>query len=52
MAVSSLSRMTVPLASDQSASTQGVLMPKLKYRFRDGRESRRAGHSADDEHSG
>ena len=34
MAVSSLSRMTVPLASDQSASTQGVLMPKLKYRFR------------------
>ena len=26
--------MTVPLASDQSASTQGVLMPKLKYRFR------------------
>jgi hypothetical protein len=34
MAVSSLSKMTVPLASDQSASTQGVLMPKLKYRFR------------------
>lgn len=34
MAVSSLSRMTVPLASDQSASTQGLLMPKLKYRFR------------------
>jgi hypothetical protein len=26
--------MTVPLASDQSASTQGVLMPKLRYRFR------------------
>jgi hypothetical protein len=26
--------MTVPLASDQSASTQGLLMPKLKYRFR------------------
>lgn len=26
--------MTVPLASDQSRSTQGVLMPKLKYRFR------------------
>jgi hypothetical protein len=24
----------VPLASDQSQSTQGVLMPKLKYRFR------------------
>ena len=34
MAVSSLSRMTVPLASDQSSSTQGLLMPKLKYRFR------------------
>jgi hypothetical protein len=26
--------MTVPLASDQSSSTQGLLMPKLKYRFR------------------
>ena len=34
MAVSSLSKMTVPLASDQSASSQGLLMPKLKYRFR------------------
>lgn len=34
MAVSSLQRMTVPLASDQSSSTQGMLMPKLKYRFR------------------
>ena len=34
MAISSLSRMTVPLASDQSTSTQGLLMPKLKYRFR------------------
>ena len=34
MPVSSLQRMTVPLASDQSASTQGLLMPKLKYRFR------------------
>ena len=34
MAVSSLTRMTVPLASDQSNSTQGLLMPKLKYRFR------------------
>ena len=34
MAVSSLTRMTVPLASDQSASDQGLLMPKLKYRFR------------------
>ena len=34
MAVSSLSRMTVPLASDQSNPNQGLLMPKLKYRFR------------------
>lgn len=34
MAVASLNRMTVPLASDQSASAQGLLMPKLKYRFR------------------
>lgn len=34
MAVASLTRFTVPLASDQSSSTQGLLMPKLKYRFR------------------
>ena len=34
MSVSSLSRMTVPLASDQSNPNQGLLMPKLKYRFR------------------
>jgi len=34
MAVSSLNKMTVPLATDQSAQTQGLLMPKLKYRFR------------------
>lgn len=34
MAISTLSKMTVPLASDQSSSTQGLLMPKLKYRFR------------------
>lgn len=34
MAIAALSRFTVPLASDQSASTQGLLMPKLKYRFR------------------
>jgi hypothetical protein len=26
--------MTVPLASDQSSPVQGLLMPKLKYRFR------------------
>ena len=34
MSVSSLSKFTVPLASNQSASAQGLLMPKLKYRFR------------------
>jgi len=34
MAISSLSRITVPLASDQSATSQGLLMPKLQYRFR------------------
>ena len=34
MPSSSLNKMTVPLASDQSASTQGLLMPKLRYRFR------------------
>jgi hypothetical protein len=34
MAIATLSRFTVPLASDQSATTQGLLMPKLKYRFR------------------
>ena len=34
MATSSLTNMTVPLASDQSTSNQGLLMPKLKYRFR------------------
>lgn len=34
MAVASLTRMTVPLASDQSNPDQGLLMPKLKYRFR------------------
>lgn len=34
MAISSLSKFTVPLATDQSASAQGMLMPKLKYRFR------------------
>ena len=34
MAVSSLQRMTVPLANDQSSPTQGLLMPKLRYRFR------------------
>ena len=34
MAISTLSKLTVPLASDGSASNQGLLMPKLKYRFR------------------
>ena len=34
MSIASLSRFTVPLASDQSASSQGMLMPKMKYRFR------------------
>lgn len=34
MAIASLTRFTVPLASDQSASTQGTLMPKLSYRYR------------------
>jgi len=34
MATSSLSNMTAPLASDQSSPSQGLLMPKLKYRFR------------------
>jgi hypothetical protein len=34
MAVASLSKFTVPLSADQSASSQGLLMPKLKYRFR------------------
>ena len=34
MATSSLTNMTVPLANDQSAPTQGLLMPKLSYRFR------------------
>jgi len=34
MAIATLNRFTVPLASDSSASAQGMLMPKLKYRFR------------------
>jgi hypothetical protein len=34
MPISSLNRFTVPLSTNQSASTQGLLMPKLKYRFR------------------
>lgn len=34
MAIASLNKFTVPLASDASSSVQGLLMPKLKYRFR------------------
>ena len=34
MATSSLSNFTVPLSTSQSASSQGLLMPKLKFRFR------------------
>ena len=34
MAVASLTNFTVPLAGGQSATSQGLLMPKLKYRFR------------------
>ena len=34
MSTSSLSKFSVPLATDQSASSQGLIMPKLKWRFR------------------
>jgi hypothetical protein len=34
MPIASLNRFTVPLSTDQSSSNQGLLMPKLKYRFR------------------
>ena len=34
MAISTLSKLTVPLDSNASASNQGLLMPKLSYRFR------------------
>lgn len=34
MTIASLNNYTVPLATNQSKSTQGLLMPKLKYRFR------------------
>ena len=34
MATASLTKLTVPLANDQSNPTQGLLMPKLQYRFR------------------
>lgn len=34
MASTILTNLSVPLASDQSSSSQGLLMPKLAYRFR------------------
>jgi hypothetical protein len=34
MSISTLSKLTVPLASNASAGNQGLLMPKLQYRFR------------------
>ena len=34
MAISTLTNITVPLANDTSANNQGLLMPKLQYRFR------------------
>jgi hypothetical protein len=34
MPVSSLTKMTVPIANDQSAANQAMIMPKLQYRFR------------------
>jgi hypothetical protein len=34
MAIASLSRFTVPLSTNQSSASQGLLMPKLTYRFR------------------
>jgi hypothetical protein len=34
MSIASLSKLSVPLPPGQSSSSQGLLMPKLKYRFR------------------
>ena len=34
MPTASLTNFTVPLSTNQSASSQGLLMPKLKFRFR------------------
>jgi hypothetical protein len=39
MSTASLNKFTVPLSTDQSASAQGLLMPKLKFRFRVGFEN-------------
>lgn len=34
MAISTLTKFTVPLATNQSSASQSLLMPKLQYRFR------------------
>jgi hypothetical protein len=34
MPIANLSKMSVPLPAGQNSSSQGLLMPKLKYRFR------------------
>jgi hypothetical protein len=34
MPIASLNRFTVPISATQAATTQGLLMPKLRYRFR------------------
>lgn len=34
MPIASLNRFTVPIAASQGPNTQGLLMPKLQYRFR------------------
>ena len=34
MSIASLSKLSVPLPPGQSSTSQGLLMPKLKYRFR------------------
>lgn len=34
MSIATLNKFTVPLATDSSSPSQGLLMPKLKYRFR------------------
>ena len=34
MAISTLTKFTVPLATNQSSASQSMLMPKLQYRFR------------------
>jgi hypothetical protein len=34
MPIASLNRFTVPLSNNQNSNTQGLLMPRLKYRFR------------------